>query len=214
MVHEEEFTVMGILDPTGTPNDRAVFVNMEGFYLIPEHRTDLDLAPSQEEAAESTNRRHSTSARSRPSWCSRPASGGAAARVDGPAADESGQREHVAQAVLPIREMSTLFATFVDPLRMILLGLTVMIVIVSGIGILVSIYNSMSERQHEIAVMRALGAGRQTVMLLVLLESILLSLAGGLAGWVVGHVLDRAALSPWIAAQTGVSHGRLPVCRL
>ena len=37
-----------------------------------------------------------------------------------------------------------------------------MIVIVSGIGILVSIYNSMSERQHEIAVMRALGAGRRT----------------------------------------------------
>ena len=64
-----------------------------------------------------------------------------------------------------------------------------MIVIVSGIGILVSIYNSMSERQHEIAVMRALGAGRRTVMLLVLLESILLSLAGGLAGWVVGHAL-------------------------
>lgn len=64
----------------------------------------------------------------------------------------------------------------------------------------------MSERQHEIAVMRALGAGRQTVMLLVLLESILLSLAGGLAGWVVGHGLI-AALSPWISAQTGVYIG-------
>jgi putative ABC transport system permease protein len=54
--------------------------------------------------------------------------------------------------------------------------------------------------------MRALGAGRQTVMLLVLMESILLSLAGGLAGWVVGHGLI-ALLSPWIAAQTGVSVG-------
>jgi putative ABC transport system permease protein len=64
----------------------------------------------------------------------------------------------------------------------------------------------MSERQHEIAVMRALGAGRQTVMLLVLMESILLSLAGGLAGWVVGHGLI-ALLSPWIEAQTGVSVG-------
>jgi putative ABC transport system permease protein len=79
-------------------------------------------------------------------------------------------------------------------------------VIVAGIGILVSIYNSMSERRHEIAVMRALGAGRQTVMFIVLLESILLSLAGGLAGWVVGHGLI-ALLSPWIAAQTGVSVG-------
>ncbi len=96
--------------------------------------------------------------------------------------------------------MSTLFTTFVDPLRIVLLSLTVMIVIVSGIGILVSIYNSMTERQHEIAVMRALGAGRQTVMLLVLLESILLSLAGGLAGWVVGHGLI-ALSSPWIESR-------------
>ena len=49
----------------------------------------------------------------------------------------------------------------------------------------------MSERQHEIAVMRALGAGRRTVMLLVLLESILLSLAGGLAGLGGGPRPDR-----------------------
>ncbi len=44
-------------------------------------------------------------------------------------------------------------------MRIVLLSLTVMIVIVSGIGILVSIYNSMSERQHEIAVMRAWAPG-------------------------------------------------------
>ncbi len=97
---------------------------------------------------------------------------------------------------------------FVDPLRIVLLSLTVMIVIVSGIGILVSIYNSMSERRHEIAVMRALGAGRQTVMFIVLLESILLSLAGGLAGWVVGHGLI-GGLSPWIARKPAFRIGFL-----
>ena len=97
----------------------------------------------------------------------------------------------MAQAVLPIREMTSLFARSSIPANL-LLGLTVMIVIVSGIGILVSIYNSMSERHHEIAVMRALGAGRRTVMLLVLLESILLSLGGGLLGWIVGHALIAA----------------------
>src|SRR4029077_17352071 len=114
----------------------------------------------------------------------------------------------VAQAVQPIREMTVLFSTFVDPLQGVLLGLTILIIVVSGIGILVSIYNSMSERQHEIAVIRALGAGRRTVMLLVLWESILLSLGGGFLGWLVGHALI-AALSPWIALQTGVSIGFL-----
>jgi putative ABC transport system permease protein len=81
-----------------------------------------------------------------------------------------------------------------------------MICIVSGISILVSIYNSMSDRRHEIAVMRALGASRETVMSIILLESILLSLGGGFLGWVGGHALNVAA-SPYIEAQTGVSMG-------
>ena len=36
---------------------------------------------------------------------------------------------------------------------------------------MVSIYNSMSDRRHEIAVMRSLGAGRRTVMAVVLTTS-------------------------------------------
>jgi putative ABC transport system permease protein len=134
--------------------------------------------------------------------------GGAPPELMAPGLMRDINKGSVAQAVQPIREMTTLFDLFVNPLRIVLLSLTVMIVIVSAIGILVSIYNSMSERQHEIAVMRALGAGRQTVMRLVLLESILLSLAGGVAGWVIGHGLI-AALSPWIALKTGVSLGFL-----
>ena len=63
----------------------------------------------------------------------------------------------------------------------------------TGIGILVSIYNSMTERQHEIAVMRALGAGRSTVMRIVLLESILLALGGGLLGFFVGQVMKASS---------------------
>jgi len=73
---------------------------------------------------------------------------------------------------------------------------------------LVSIYNSMSERRHEIAVIRALGAGRGTVMLIVLLESVLLCLGGGCVGWVLAHTLTWLA-APTIAARTGVSIGFL-----
>ena len=76
--------------------------------------------------------------------------------------------------------------------------------IVAGIGILVSIYNSMSERRHEIAVMRAFGTGRITVMLVILLESILLSLGGGGLGLLLGHGLI-GLLNPIIVEQTGVS---------
>lgn len=33
----DPFHVVGILAPTGTPNDRAIFVNIEGFYLLEGH---------------------------------------------------------------------------------------------------------------------------------------------------------------------------------
>ena len=40
------------------------------------------------------------------------------------------------------------------------MGLTMLTVIVASIGVMVGIYNTMLGRRHEIAVMRALGAGR------------------------------------------------------
>ena len=90
--------------------------------------------------------------------------------------------------------------------QLALLVVTALICVVSGISILVSIYNSMSDRKHEIAVMRALGASRSTVMTVILLESILLSLAGGIAGWTGGHTLNTVAGGE-IEARTGVSVG-------
>jgi putative ABC transport system permease protein len=62
----------------------------------------------------------------------------------------------------------------------------------------------MSDRRHEIAVIRALGAKRRTVMLIVLLESILLALGGGLIGLALGHGLT-GVLAPMIAERTGVA---------
>jgi putative ABC transport system permease protein len=81
-----------------------------------------------------------------------------------------------------------------------------MICIVSGISILVSIYNSMSERRHEIAVMRALGARREQIMGIVLIESILLALGGGLLGFLSGHSFILL-MAPFVEEQTGVRLG-------
>ena len=64
----------------------------------------------------------------------------------------------------------------------------------------------MSERRGEIAVMRALGAGRSTVMTIILLEATLLALAGGFLGWLSGHV-GCLTISPWIEERTGVQVG-------
>ena len=114
-----------------------------------------------------------------------------------------------AQAVLPAREIQELLDTIVGNLRSLLLALSFLIVIVAGIGIMVSIYNSMSDRRRDIAVMRSLGARRSTVLSIVLLESIMLSLGGGAAGWLLGHGLIALA-SPYVLARTGFALGASP----
>lgn len=116
--------------------------------------------------------------------------------------------DRTAQAAIPADEISRLFENIIGNVELVLLVFAVVIVIVAGIGIMVSIYNSMSDRRHEIAIMRSLGASRQIIMLVILLESIMLSLGGGAMGLILGHGLI-GALSPTIAEQTGVTVGLL-----
>ncbi len=193
-VHKQNFTVVGVLKHTGTPNDRALFVNMEGFYRI--HAEEGDHAHEHEHAHE---HRQVTAVlvcidQSRPG-------------LERVVAKQINQ-DTVAQAAVPSYVIADLFEGIIGNVQLVLLIMAVLIVVVAGIGIMVSIYNSMSDRRHEIAVMRALGASRLIVMVVILLESILLSLGGGVLGLLLGHGLIWA-LGPMIAEQTGVNVGAL-----
>ena len=236
--HKNGFTVVGILDSTGTPNDRAVFINIEGFFLMEDHAMTLDKAPDEEgeeeeeeleeeefeEVHEDKNvfqlnleplpmeQRQVSAVLVRSAGLlggmamERPINKGVlkSSLRWSPYQPSVNLKQDAAQAVSPIKEIELLVQMFVNPVQYALLFLTAMICIVSGISILVSIYNSMAERRREIAVMRSLGAGRTTVMTIILFESIILSVIGGLLGWVGGHALN-AAVSPFIEARTGVS---------
>ena len=48
-----------------------------------------------------------------------------------------------------------------------LLVITLITCVVAAVGILVAIYNSMNDRRRDIAVMRALGARRDTVTAII-----------------------------------------------
>ncbi len=53
--HEQGFTIVGIMDPTGTPNDRAAFVNLEGFYLMEGHAKPIEPDPEEDELDEAVD---------------------------------------------------------------------------------------------------------------------------------------------------------------
>jgi putative ABC transport system permease protein len=209
----DEFEIVGVLAPTGTANDRAVFVNIEGFYLLEGHamtpegeagQGDADGAPNADEPSPGAGPRPlPESQREVTSILIRcPDDNMMAPMTIEQVVNRRGDGS--IQAVIPRSVVDSMQSNFLAPVRMILLVLTVLIVVVAGISILVSIYNSMSERGHDIAVMRALGASRTAVMAIILVESILLSLLGGLAGLAIGHAV-LAAAGPVVEYYTGVT---------
>ncbi|NDC63160.1 MAG: ABC transporter permease [Planctomycetia bacterium] len=215
-VHDP-FTVRGILERTGTPVDRGVFVNMEGFYLQDGHAKPTEEGAIQE-AAEPMRPRDDHGGRpSRLPESQREVTAvlletaslpGLPAELTAMGLRTAINEGRDAQAALPIAEIRQLLDLFVRPLQLLLLLVTAMVVVVSAIGILVSMVGSSLERSRDVAVMRALGARRSHVLATVLIEAVLLAVGGGLAGWVLGHLLV-AAIGPLITSHAGVSAGLL-----
>lgn len=92
-------------------------------------------------------------------------------------------------AVNPASEMRQFFDTFLKGSELLLLSLAALVTVVAAVSILVSIYNSVSARRREIAILRALGATRAKVLTLICVEAALIGLIGGVLGLVAGHLL-------------------------
>jgi len=204
------FEIVGVLKPTGTSNDRALFANMEGFFLQDKHSLaakageDPDAhKPQGEVDPDDPNRgfkRLPDARREVTSILVLCKNDMSVMTLDNKI--NKGD-DRTAMAVMPTYVVQDLLDNIIGPVRLVLLVLTILIIVVAGISILVSIYNSMSERSHDIAVMRALGASRTAVMGIILVESILLSLLGGIAGVLLGHTLIAIA-APYVEAQAGI----------
>lgn len=237
-VHDEVFTVKGVLAATGTPNDKTAYVHIDGFLSLDGHDKPLDEAIDREaeffgvprEFVEEIYREDIAEIREHLAEEAGHDHAGHEHHHHGPLSNlqkevtsvllvmkgddltrinrtlelqQRLQQGMQAQAVNPVRVMDFLIRALVGNIRLAFLWVTGLIIVVSGIGIFVSIYNSMSERRKEIAIMRALGARRQTVFVIILAESALLCLLGGIAGILLGHGLVFA-FAPLIEAKSGL----------
>ncbi|HEX7974111.1 MAG TPA: ABC transporter permease [Anaerolineales bacterium] len=85
-----------------------------------------------------------------------------------------------------------------DTLTLFLGGIAGISLAVGGIGIMNIMLTTVTERTHEIGLRKAIGARRQDILLQFLVESMALSLLGGLIGvaigWGIAHLIGGVQL--------------------
>ncbi|MEO0479144.1 MAG: ABC transporter permease [Planctomycetota bacterium] len=78
-----------------------------------------------------------------------------------------------------------------------------LVVLVSSLGVLVALYNTMNERRREIAIMRSLGARRSQIFSIIVVEAVALSLVGATLGVLLCH-LGLSVAGGWIEDRAGI----------
>ncbi len=90
------------------------------------------------------------------------------------------------QSASPAMESTRLFSLIgvgVDTLQ----WFAILIMLIAAISVFVNLYNSLKERNYDLAIMRTLGASRAKLFIIVILEGLLLTIAGTIIGILLGH---------------------------
>lgn len=205
-VHDDfPHTVVGILEATGSSHDRAVFTNLESSWII--HAAER--IESQEDAGGDHDREEDAGdhddhdghddGHARPTAADladsdRKITGIYVRCVTRAGSDASAVMPSVAAELRsdtsltvadPASEIKRLFR-IVGSVNQVLVGMAGVVMVSSGIGIMLALYNSMEQRRRQIAVLRVLGCSRGRVFGLIVTESAVLGILGVGAGLLLG----------------------------
>lgn len=216
-VHADtKYKVVGIMSPTNTVTDQLILTPLSSIWAIHDHHEEHSgpAAGPAEDKPEADHEEHEATGTGPVGMAARPMLAGPMGA--GPAlgeADEPGEPREITsmlikfrnpmgmmlarginsnsklQAALPNIEINRLFSLLgvgVETLR----GLAIVIMLISGISVFVSLYNSLKERRYEMALMLSMGATRAQLFGMLLLEGLVLALIG----FILGILLSRVGL--------------------
>lgn len=174
------FTVVGVLNKTGTPVDRSVFVSLGAIEAI--HINWRDGVPKQSGFKVTAEMVRRMGPRLRPKAITAAMLG-----LTSPLAIFKVQRavnDYRFEPLTAAMPAVTLYEMWgiVGTAETALLAISVMVVITSLLGMITMILATLNERRREIAILRATGAGPTTVIGLLVSEAAILTVAGVLVG--------------------------------
>ncbi len=85
-------------------------------------------------------------------------------------------------------ELANQAAQIVDTLRFFTLGIAGISAVVGGLGVMNTMIMSIMERKKEIGIMKAVGATNRFILTQILLESVIITLIGGVVGLILGSL--------------------------
>ncbi|CAH0532537.1 hypothetical protein VST7929_00367 [Vibrio stylophorae] len=192
------FTIVGILNPTGTPVDKSVHVSLEAIEAIHvgwQSGAKIGQTPSQSELANHPFQPKQLTA----------VMVGLNSRVQAFALQRqlNQYRGEALSAILPgvaLQELWQMMNIAEKALTMV----SVFVVIAGLLGMLTSMLTSLNERRREMAILRAMGARPKHIYWLLCSEALLLSTLGIALG-IALLMLTITGLSPWVLNQFGLA---------
>ena len=106
--------------------------------------------------------------------------------------------------VSAVRQAMTLKMQTVEQVIRFSVAVSIVVLLIGSLIVFVSMLSSVNERTKEIGVLRAIGFRQRHILLVILIEAFVVSLASGLMGWGLGS-LSTAILAPGLAESSGMS---------
>lgn len=172
------YTVKGILEPSGTVADKLILTSLESVWSVHDKGHGDEEEKVHHHEGEDHTHEHAGSEESKEITA-------ALISFTSPMGNLTVPRlvnqQTSMQAALPAIEINRLFSLMgngIETLR----ALAILIVLLSGISVFISLYQSLKDRKFELALLRSMGASRARLFLLVLFEGLIICLIGYILG--------------------------------
>jgi putative ABC transport system permease protein len=177
--HDDEYVVVGLLEPSNTPADRVIWIPLEGLQNMTGHSEETSTDVSA-----------------------------VLLKLRSPIAGQQldlkiNRQETKLTLAWPIGMVTAQLFDKLGWLNGVLELVAYLVAVVAGASVLASIYNSMNSRRRDIAILRALGARRSMVFSAIVAEAAAIGLLGAVVGVAVYGVIMTVVVR-LIQVQTGV----------